>query len=72
MSNGSGDDSHSMGEAKCIGATEKAIKVLVSDTELWIPKSVVHDDSEVWKHGDEGKLVVKAWWAEKNGYAYGD
>lgn len=64
----SGDDPHSMGEAKCIAASEKAVKVVIGDDDLWIPKSVVHADSEVWKSGDEGKLVVKAWWAKTNGH----
>lgn len=35
---------------------------------IWIPKSVIHDDSEVYKPGTSGKLVVKSWWAEENGY----
>lgn len=31
----------------------------------WIPKSVIHADSEVWRKGHAGKLIVKAWWAER-------
>lgn len=68
MSRDDEDDTHSMGEAKCIAASEKALRVTIGDETLWIPKSVVHDNSEVWKMGDEGKLVVKKWWAEKNGH----
>lgn len=40
------------------------------DDPFWVPKSVVHDDSEVWTtvgDHDEGELVVAMWWAEKNG-----
>lgn len=31
----------------------------------FLPKSVLHDDSEVFAVGDEGKLIVKRWWAEQ-------
>lgn len=68
-----GDEAYTFGEAECVAETDKAIGVLrddAGDTEpFWIPKSVIHDDSEVWKKGDEGELVVKYWWAEKNGHA---
>jgi len=62
-----GDDAHTMGEGKVTRETEKAILVAIAGAgEKWIPKSVVHDDSEVWKKDDVGKLIVKMWWAEKN------
>jgi hypothetical protein len=35
--------------------------------EVWCPQSVISDDSEVYRRGDEGQLVVQAWWAEKEG-----
>jgi len=34
---------------------------------VWIPFSVLHDDSEVFdddENGD-GEVIVKSWWAEK-------
>lgn len=36
---------------------------------LWVPKSVIHDDSEVFDAGENshGKLVLKMWFAEKEG-----
>ena len=44
----------------------KAILVSIDgELEKWIPQSVVDDDSEIWKEGDEGDLVVKSWFAEK-------
>ena len=53
---------------QCLRATDKAILVRIQDDlELWIPQSVVHDDSEVWKEDDEGTLIVAGWFAEKNG-----
>lgn len=63
-----GDEPFVMGNGKCIRATDKAVLVRIGDNETWIPQSVVHDDSEVWTAGSEGKVVVKKWWAEKNGH----
>ena len=63
------DETHAMGEGRCTRETEKAILVRIDDKETWVPKSVVHDDSDVWKTGDEGTIIVKRWWAEKNGHA---
>lgn len=37
------------------------------DEEVWIPKSVVSDDSEVWKEGDTGTMIIAEWFAEKEG-----
>ena len=53
--------------AKCLRATAKAILVTAPELkgEVWIPQSAVHDDSEVWKPGQEGRLVVLEWFAEK-------
>ena len=31
----------------------------------WIPKSQIHDNSEVWKKGDVGMIVVTEWFARK-------
>jgi hypothetical protein len=57
-------------EAKCTRASEKAILVEAADFDepVWVPVSQVHDDSEVWKVGDEGKLVVTQWIAEQKGW----
>ena len=50
----------------CVGETPKAIKVDIPDLgeEQWIPKSQVHDDSEVYAKGDEGTLAVTNWFAK--------
>lgn len=64
-------------DGKCIKETEKAI--CIADLafndypEIWIPKKwsgedVIHDDSEVWKLGQRGSVVVKEFWAEKNNW----
>lgn len=56
----------------CFFETPKAVAIgrnFTSDLNdcLWIPKSVIHDDSEVWKKGDRGKLVIPEWFALKEG-----
>lgn len=51
----------------CVDATVKAIRVIIDGKGHWIPNSVVHDDSEVYRKGDEGTLVVKEWFAIKEG-----
>lgn len=58
--------------ANCAGvkATKKALLVrLADDREVWVPQSQIDEDSEVWRPGDSGKLVVAAWFAEKEGLA---
>lgn len=59
------------GRAVCTFETNKAIKVLIhrdgeASGEVWVPHSVIHDDSEVFGSGHKGQLIVKAWWGEKN------
>ncbi len=64
-----GDDPFEIGEVSVTAETAKAILcVPESGEQFWVPKSCVHDDSEAFKKGDSGKLVVKTWWAEKNGH----
>jgi hypothetical protein len=52
---------------KCV--TDKALCVIVEGEEVWIPKSQIHDDSEVWGAGHEGTLVIPLWLAEAKGIA---
>jgi hypothetical protein len=59
-----------LGRTQVIRATDKALFVHIDDAgeEVWIPKSVIHDDSEIWQEDSEpGELVVKAWFAHKEG-----
>jgi len=57
----------SLGSGFALKETQKAILIQFDDeSELWIPLSVIHDDSEVWEQDQEGNVVVKQWWAEKN------
>jgi len=54
-------------DVECIHETDDAILVVVEGDEYWIPQSQIDDDSEVWKNGDEGTLVITEWIAEKKG-----
>ena len=52
----------------CTVETERAILCLREDhEELWVPKSVIDEDSDVQGKGDSGTLVLAEWWAEKEG-----
>jgi hypothetical protein len=67
-------DGTNLGRAKVLRTTDKALLIaLEADDDpsqnFWIPKSVIHDDSEVYSEkANEGDLIVKTWWAEKNGF----
>ena len=54
----------------CNIATAKAILVVCEGEEAWIPTSQVHDDSEVYKAGTEGTLVIPRWVAEMKELPY--
>lgn len=47
----------------------KAILVDIPEVgEVWVPLSLVHDDSEVYDEGHEGTLIVQEWFAEQEGW----
>lgn len=54
-------------KCRSIRETDLAVLIEIEGKEVWVPKSVIDDDSEVWQDEQEGELVVKEWWAEKNG-----
>ena len=45
----------------------KALLCVIEGEEMWIPKSQIHDDSEVWQEHDRGVLVITEWIAEQKG-----
>jgi hypothetical protein len=62
------DDVETIEGVKAKRESAKALLVKLADgREVWVPKSVIHDDSEVWKENTSGKLVVHRWFAEKEG-----
>lgn len=64
-------DGVNLGPAQAIGGTEKALRVQLEseDEPRWIPKSQIHDDSEVYDldKNATGDIVVTRWFAEKEG-----
>lgn len=45
--------------------SDNAIFVEIEDQEVWIPKSQLHDDSEVYKADTEGTLIISEWIAKQ-------
>ena len=41
--------------------TDLALLCIIDDKQVWIPKSVVSEDSEVSGEGDTGTIVVMRW-----------
>jgi hypothetical protein len=65
------DKGFTIKRTKALRETERALLVqsdFFDDGQRWIPKSQIHDDSEVFEVDHEGKLVVNAWLAEKEGW----
>jgi hypothetical protein len=73
-----GDDyknkAHRIPGVTCKHATDRALLCVILGEEHWVPKSQVHDDSEVFNDSNscEGTLVVTKWFAEKAGFAEAD
>ena len=59
-------------EAECIKESESGKAILVAapvfDAPEWIPHSQITDDSEIWKPGQTGELIITEWLAEKKGW----
>ena len=51
----------------CTRATDKALLCRIDGKDHWIPQSQIDDDSEVYKEGDEGTLVISEWLATQKG-----
>lgn len=52
---------------KAIAQTDRALRVVIDGEKYWIPQKQIHDDSEVYKDGDEGELVISEWIAKEKG-----
>lgn len=63
------DEPITLPSVAAIHETAKALLVVIDGLKVWVPKSQIHDDSEVYASGHTGDLVVTAWWAGENGYA---
>jgi hypothetical protein len=57
----------SIDDVFCKSTTAQAALLVIDGDEYWIPQSQIEDESEVWKKGDEGTLVISEWIAEQKG-----
>jgi len=42
-----------------------ALYCKIDGNSYWIPKKLIHDDSEVYEEGTSGNLIIPEWFAEK-------
>lgn len=71
-----GDEPFCVGAGRVTASTLKALCVKLEPTsvlgfkEIWIPRSVIHDDSEIYDafNNGSGQLVVKRWFARREGW----
>ena len=61
------EDAVTITNCKAVGASPLALRVIVHGDAVWIPRSQITDDSEVYETGHEGKLVITGWFANKEG-----
>lgn len=60
------DDEIGCDSVFCFRESPLALLVRLDDgREVWIPKSQISDNSEVFCEGQRGELVVSRWFAEK-------
>lgn len=46
---------------KSLKETDLAVLCRIDGKSVWIPKSQIDDDSEVWEGNQEGDLVISEW-----------
>lgn len=52
---------------RAIRDTSAAVLVDVDGIEVWIPKSLIDEDSEVYKADTDGELIIPEWLATEKG-----
>jgi hypothetical protein len=62
------EDTVEFDDVAAVGETDKALCCLIESETHWVPKSQIHDNSEIYKKGHEGRLVVSRWFAEQKGW----
>lgn len=62
-----GEECVSFKDVRCERESDKAILVSIPDYEqpMWIPRSQIHEDSEVYGEGHTGTLVISEWIAKQ-------
>ena len=59
------DDCIILEDVVCRRDTGQALYCEIDGKMKWIPQSLVHSDSEVYKKGTEGNLIIPRWFAEQ-------
>lgn len=64
-------DTVSFDDVTVVRSSDKALLVSIPEHDdgkpIWIPQSHIHDDSEVYKEGTSGTLVISEWIATEKG-----
>lgn len=47
-----------------------AILCNIDGDKWWVPKRLIHEDSEVYKADTSGQLILPLWFAEKEGMPF--
>lgn len=47
--------------------TDYALCCLIDGNDVWVPRTVISEDSEVSEVNDEGILLIAEWWARDKG-----
>jgi hypothetical protein len=50
-------------ETEVIKTTDDAMLLTLDGAETWVPKSLLHADSDVYEEGDIGTVWIPEWWA---------
>ena len=66
MSGGSREP-YRIDHVKAVRQLDKSLLVLVAGKKVVIPQSLIDADSEVWREGDQGTLVIPEWLAIDRG-----
>lgn len=61
------DDEYCEIDVEVIAQTDKGLLIDDGDNRVWIPKSEVRDDSETYKKGDAGTMILATWIAKEKG-----
>lgn len=65
-----GDETVDLEDVEVLQESDKALRVRVEGEVVWIPKSQIHDDSEVYSlKSSPGAMKVTRWIAEQKGLA---
>lgn len=63
------DTHHTFEKCRCVGQSKSgaAMQVVIDGVTRWVPESLIHEDSEAYKPGTSGTLVLPIWFCEKEG-----